>query len=148
MKSPSPLIALLFVASSAFAHPFGTGYGESQDKCMNVLLTLCDITYQNHTIYSTPAHLADSGASVSFQLKNSVLPYTTNCYANNSLVYGSFSNELEPFECDFPDDAPDGACATFTFDEPTGTFQVNQTFTCAGQQQQHRFVQGSTRTVL
>jgi hypothetical protein len=93
------------------------------------LFTLKDITYSSEIIYSTPAHLAVADATISFNLTNKVLPYTTHCTAT-SLRYPDFFYGEIVYQCATPTGAGVGpvASANFTFSEPGGVFTVNQTW--------------------
>jgi hypothetical protein len=103
------------------------------------LFTLRDITYSSEIIYSTPAHLAVSDATISFNLTNKALPYTTHCTAT-SLRYPDFFYGELVYKCDAPSGAGIGpaASANFTFSYPDGVFSVNQTWEGEG------FLQGKT----
>jgi hypothetical protein len=52
-----------------------------QDYKSNAVFNLKDIEFSANYIYSTPAHLAVSSGSISFNLTNPAVPYTTSCSA-------------------------------------------------------------------
>ena len=138
MHSLQALVALCSLAAYAFAHPPPLPPGPTIDKCKDSLLILTGIVYDQVLAYSSSTALGPSQGNVTFQLTNSVVPYTTNCVATSTLAPEFFTQTMPPWECDLPSNAPSGAGATFMFDQALGLFQVNQTFTCAGQTLQHR----------
>jgi hypothetical protein len=93
------------------------------------LFTISDIIYSSSTTYSTPAHRATTGGTISFNLTNKALPYTTHCTATGMRYPGFFYGEMV-YQCDTPTGAGVGpvASANFTFSYPGGVFSVNQTW--------------------
>jgi hypothetical protein len=93
------------------------------------IFTLHDITLNGETIYSTPAHLAVNDATISFNLTNTAVPYTTHC-SGTGLRYTDFFYGEIVYKCDAPAGPGVGpnAAANFTFSKPDGVFQVNQTW--------------------
>jgi hypothetical protein len=92
-------------------------------------LALHNITYSSEIIYSTPAHLAVAYATIDFNLTNTAIPYTTYCTASSEREFNFFYGEIV-YNCNTPAGVGVGpdASANFTFNQPDGTFNVNQTW--------------------
>lgn len=122
----TPLLALPLLATTSISMPLEPGRSED-DKCP--VFKLHDITYSSEMIFSTPAHLAVADATVTFNLTNTAVPYTTQCTGGSMQAFDFFpSYDQIVYQCTTPPGAPAGASANFTFVFLGGTFNVNQTW--------------------
>jgi len=118
------LLPLLVLTTTTSA----TSLSHRSDPCFH----LENITYTSQEIYSTPAHLAVAGGTISFNLTNSAVPYTAYCTAyGTQLTQFFFGNQV--YECAAPTgpgvvNGSEGFGANFTFSTPDGAFNVNQTW--------------------
>jgi len=122
--SITPLLLLVGVSSSITTEE---QYG--QDCKTGAVFTLKDIEFSANYIYSTPAHLAVSSGSISFNLTSPAVPYTTSCSATCHDYPGVYCAGWEVWQCTTPAGAPAGASASFSF-EDAGFFNVTQTWLC------------------
>jgi hypothetical protein len=92
--------------------------------------SLSDIEYYSHVIYSTPAHPAIH-ATISFNITNTDMPYTTHCAAHSHQL-PSFFYGKETYTCDSSVglNTSSNDAATFQFSQPDSSLVVNQTWTC------------------
>ncbi|OCL10476.1 hypothetical protein AOQ84DRAFT_215440 [Glonium stellatum] len=129
------LLPFLLITLSA-SHPSDAFARDNRNKCdKNAVFTLHDINYSSYIIYSTPAHLAVAQGHIEFNLTNTDVPYTTHCSAYSSQVFNFFYGNIV-YQCDAPtgEGVTAASSANFTFSEPDGVFNVNQTWSCS----QHR----------
>lgn len=113
----SLLVPLLFLTPLALSYP-SSGYP---------VFTLSDIEFNSSIIYSTPAHLAVAEGYISFNLTNTAVPYTTHCTGYSMQPFNFFYGTVT-YHCDA---VPDVVGSTnFTYSQPGGVFNVNQTWTC------------------
>lgn len=99
--------------------------------CTLPVFTLHSITYWSSLTYSTPAHLAVAEGYINFNLTNTAVPYTTYCTGFSSRPFVFFFGDVI-YQCNIPigDGVGNEASAQFTFSEPGGVFNVNQTLSC------------------
>ncbi|KAF2474846.1 uncharacterized protein BDR25DRAFT_340541 [Lindgomyces ingoldianus] len=91
---------------------------------------LSNITFESHIVYSTPAHMATSSATISFEFYNSAVSYTAHCSAGSVEPWQWF-NADQIYTCTVP---PQGAgTATFKYRSSDGQLQANQTWLCGAQ---------------
>jgi len=126
MKPSTPaFITLLFHAALTFSSPVAIHEARSSDQ---PIFTLHNITYSSDTIYSTPAHLAVSDASIQFNLTNTAVSYTTECSAfldaDPAVFYGN-----QNFTCKVPAGVDPAPSTNFTF-ATNGEFQIYSTWSC------------------
>ncbi|ORY09303.1 hypothetical protein BCR34DRAFT_602949 [Clohesyomyces aquaticus] len=94
---------------------------------------LSNITYASHFIYSTPAHLASSSATLSFDFYNSAVPYTVHCSAGSIADPYQWFIGKETYQCTMPEGAGKYARASFKYNgRDNGELSVNQTWFCEG----------------
>lgn len=125
MFSKFTVVSCLGLAASIAANPVPN----TRPECTYAVLTLNQINYSSEMIYSTPAHLAVSDGTVSFDLINSELPYVVQCSQTSSQSPGFFYGNQE-YTCPMPSGASPGDAVSFTYNAADGTFNVNQTWSC------------------
>ncbi|KAF2396455.1 hypothetical protein EJ06DRAFT_240766 [Trichodelitschia bisporula] len=108
-------LLLPFLLAPTLASPTGSP--------RHATFTLSNINYNSSMIYSTPAHLAVSEGYIDFDLENSAVPYTAHCSAYSSRGFGFFFGD-QVYQCTVP-----AGSASFTFSQPDGVFNVNETWT-------------------
>jgi Alternaria alternata allergen 1 len=93
----------------------------------NPVFTLKGIYYYYREEYDSPTHLASKGATITFNLANTAVQYLTPCSASFQEYYVGTNIT---YQCITPSDATAGSSANFTLTGRTGTYTVNQTWTC------------------
>lgn len=97
--------------------------------CTTASFTLHNITFSANYIYSTPAHLATSSGTISFNLSNSAVPYTTSCTGTCHDYPGVYCTGWEVFQCTNPAGVAAGDGASFSFID-SGNLNVTQNWGC------------------
>ncbi|KAK4167132.1 hypothetical protein QBC43DRAFT_349186 [Cladorrhinum sp. PSN259] len=94
---------------------------------------------------SSPTEVASGTGWLSFSLSNPAVPYELSCQGTSSDLTDFFHANHE-FPCD---NAPDGISkATFRFDKPSGSFEVNQLWYCNDDMGSRWSASGSTNVTL
>jgi hypothetical protein len=122
-----PHLKLLLISLLPMIFPGASSPGHKHSRSSHhTEIVLEEISYSSALVYSTPAHLAVAYAKLAFNLTNTAVPYTTLCTASSSQEFDFFYGEVI-YRCYTPGVHP-GASASFTFNQPDGTFHVNQTW--------------------
>jgi hypothetical protein len=99
----------------------------TEEDCSTApVFNLPSVNYTSTLLYSTPAHLAVSSATLGFALENSAA-YKTSCqgYAYGQQSTSSFFAFAYPINCTDTD-------ATFSYTHYDNKVQINETWTCGG----------------
>ena len=128
------ILSTILLAGAALAAP-ATPAPRTEtcvDKSQDVALWDVEkFDFHSSYIFTNPAH-QNSWGYVNFTLSNPAVDYKPVCSGRSNQLQDFFYG-TQVFDCEMPENAPDGAAATFTFSRPSGELRINQTWPCVDQ---------------
>ena len=135
-KFVSLVFALAAALASATDGPGCKPRPPRDGKCWKDILALewtaHAFDYHASYIFSNPAH-QNSWGYVTFNLTNTVVPYTAVCSAASSQLSDFFYGTVD-YTCKLPAEAPAGAAVKFRFSRPSGQLDITESILCTEKQ--------------
>lgn len=140
-SSPRALVGLLAASAATLTSAAAVPVNAARDSnpgCTAASFhdfswTIGEFVYNKSITFSTPAHQIASG-NVQFNLTNPALTYPAVCTAYSTQLSDFFYGN-QVYEC--KTEGNPGTSTTFTFNAPSSTLNINQTWTCSDEDAQY-----------